>query len=57
MTGPRAPAFIRSAVSSYLAARRRRKIDAAIRGAYRGAADAMAAEIADLIDAQAWPSE
>jgi metal-responsive CopG/Arc/MetJ family transcriptional regulator len=50
-------AFIRSAVSSYLAAKRRRDVDAAIRAAYGGAADAMEAEVADLMDAQAWPRE
>ena len=50
-------AFIRAAVSSYLAAKRRREIDAAIRAAYGRAADAMEAEVADLMDAQAWPRE
>lgn len=50
-------AFVRSAVSSYLAAKQRREIDAAIRAAYGRAADAMEAEVADLMDAQAWPRE
>lgn len=50
-------AFIRSAVSSYLTAKRRRDIDSAIRAAYGGAADAMEAEVTDLMDAQAWPHE
>jgi metal-responsive CopG/Arc/MetJ family transcriptional regulator len=50
-------AFVRSAVSSYLAAKQRREIDAAIRVAYGRAADAMEAEVADLMDAQAWPRE
>jgi len=50
-------AFVRSAVSSYLEAKRRREIDAAIRAAYGAAADAMKAEVADLMDAQAWPRE
>jgi metal-responsive CopG/Arc/MetJ family transcriptional regulator len=45
-------AFIRSAVSSYLAAKRRRETDAAIRAAYCRAADAMEAEVAELMDAQ-----
>jgi metal-responsive CopG/Arc/MetJ family transcriptional regulator len=50
-------AFVRSAVSSYLAAKERREIDAAIRAAYGRAAGAMEAEVADLMDAQAWPRE
>jgi hypothetical protein len=44
-------------VSSYRKAKRRREIDAAIRAAYGRAADAMEAEVADLMDAQAWPRE
>jgi metal-responsive CopG/Arc/MetJ family transcriptional regulator len=50
-------AFIRSAVTSYLDARRRRDVDAAIRAAYGGAAEAIEAEVADLLDAQAWPRD
>lgn len=50
-------AFVRSAVSSYLAAKQRREVDAAIRAAYGPAADAMEAEVAELMDAQAWPRE
>ena len=50
-------AFIRSAVSSYLEAKRRKDVDAAIRAAYGGVADAMQAEVADLVDAQAWPRD
>ncbi len=51
-------AFIRSAVSSYLRAKRRREIDAAIAAAYTGeAGDAMLAEISDLLDAQEWPDD
>ena len=50
-------AFIRSAVSSYLRAKRRREVDAAISAAYTGAADAMMAEVSDLLDAQAWPDD
>jgi metal-responsive CopG/Arc/MetJ family transcriptional regulator len=50
-------AFIRSAVSSYLEAKRRKDVDAAIRAAYGGVADAMEAEVADLVDAQAWPRD
>ena len=50
-------AFVRSAVSSYLAAKRRRAIDSAIGAAYGGVADAMEAEVSDLLDAQAWPHD
>jgi metal-responsive CopG/Arc/MetJ family transcriptional regulator len=50
-------AFIRSAVSSYLAAKGRREIDAAIRAAYGSAADEMQAEVAGLMEAQAWPRD
>ena len=49
-------AFVRSAVSSYLDAKRRRDVDTAIRAAYGGAEDEMQAEVADLMDAQAWPA-
>lgn len=50
-------AFIRSAVSSYLRAKQRREVDAAIAAAYTGAADAMLAEVTDLLDAQEWPDD
>lgn len=50
-------AFVRSAVSSYLAAKRRKAIDLAIGAAYGEAADAMEAEVSDLLDAQAWPRD
>jgi metal-responsive CopG/Arc/MetJ family transcriptional regulator len=50
-------AFIRSAVASYLEAKRRKDVDAAIRAAYGGVADAMEAEVAGLGDAQAWPHD
>ncbi len=50
-------AFIRSAVSSYLRAKRRREVDSAIAAAYAGAGDAMLAEVSDLLDAQAWPED
>lgn len=50
-------AFVRSAVSSYLAAKRQKAIDLAIGAAYGDAADAMAAEVSDLLDAQAWPCD
>lgn len=50
-------AFVRSAVSSYLAAKQRNAIDAAIGAAYGGAADAMETEVSGLLDAQAWPHD
>ena len=50
-------AFVRAAVESYLRAKERRRIDEAIGAAYGGDADAMLAEVEDLMDAQAWPEE
>lgn len=50
-------AFVRSAVSSYLDAKRRRDVDTAIRAAYGGAKDDVQAEVAQLMDAQAWPRD
>jgi metal-responsive CopG/Arc/MetJ family transcriptional regulator len=48
-------AFVRSAVTSYLAARQRKEVDLAIAAAYGDAADAMKAEVSELLDTQAWP--
>jgi metal-responsive CopG/Arc/MetJ family transcriptional regulator len=50
-------AFIRSAVASYLRAKRRKEVDAAIAAAYADVADTMEAEVSDLLDAQAWPDD
>ena len=50
-------AFVRSAVSSYLEAKRRRDVDAAIHAAYGGAEDELRAEVAGLMDAQTWPRD
>lgn len=50
-------AFIRSAVTLYLEAKRRREIDAAIRRAYDKRDAEMLSEIESLIEAQAWPEE
>lgn len=50
-------AFIRSAVELYLAARERRQIDAELTRAYHGQADALLAEIEDLLAEQSWPSD
>jgi len=47
--------FVRSAITRYLAAKERRQIDARIVAAYRDNADELAGEVADLIDAKAWP--
>ena len=48
-------AFIRSAARLYLRAKKEREIDAQIRQAYAGEADAMLAEIHDLLEDQHWP--
>lgn len=48
-------AFVRSAVELYLTAKERREIDSAIERGYGGEADALLAEIEDLIGDQAWP--
>ncbi len=50
-------AFVRSAVTSYLAAKQRKAVDLAIAAAYGGAADSMEAEVSELVDAQAWPCD
>lgn len=50
-------AFIRSAIELYLSAKEQRRIDSQIEKAYRGEADAMLAEVEDLIDAQVWPND
>jgi hypothetical protein len=47
---------MRSAAERYLRARQRAQIDARIRAAYAGVADAMRQEI-DHLDAQAWPED
>lgn len=48
-------AFIRNAVSTYLQAKERRDVDAAIRRAYEAKADDVVEEVEDIIEAQAWP--
>lgn len=50
-------AVVRSALRLYLAAKRRRSIDAAIRRAYGGRADELLDEVTSLMEAQAWPDE
>lgn len=49
-------AFIRSAVEVYLEAKQRQTVEAAIRRAYDGQADAMLDEVAELLDPQSWPT-
>jgi metal-responsive CopG/Arc/MetJ family transcriptional regulator len=48
-------AFIRNAVSTYLQAKERRDVDAAIRKAYEANADELLDEVESLVGAQAWP--
>ena len=50
-------AFIRNAVRSYFRSKERAAIDARIRAAYGGRADAMLAEVSDLLGRQAWPRD
>lgn len=50
-------AFIRSAVILYLRAKERRDIEARIAAAYGAESQAVQDEIADLVEAQAWPGE
>jgi metal-responsive CopG/Arc/MetJ family transcriptional regulator len=50
-------AFVRSAIESYLRARKRREIDEAISSAFGKHADAMLDEVNGLRDAQAWPDD
>ena len=50
-------AFIRRAVRTYLREKERRHIDDRLRDAYSGVADAMLAEVGDLLGAQVWPDE
>lgn len=48
-------AFIRDAVRFYLTARERHELEIGLARAYRGKADAMFDEVAELIGAQQWP--
>jgi len=50
-------AFVRAAVERYLAAKERQKLETQIAAAYRGRADEMLAETADLVDVQEWPED
>jgi metal-responsive CopG/Arc/MetJ family transcriptional regulator len=50
-------AFIRSAIESYLRAKKRREIDQAIATAFGQHADEMLDEVDGLLDAQAWPDD
>lgn len=48
-------AFIRDAVRFYLTARERHELETGLARAYRGEADAMLDEVAELIGTQKWP--
>lgn len=48
-------AFVRVAVRYYLAEKERRELEERLARAYEGQADAMAAEVAELIGTQEWP--
>ncbi len=50
-------AFIRSAIETYLRARRRQEIDAQLAAAYDGRADEVLEDVSDLIGEQEWPPE
>jgi metal-responsive CopG/Arc/MetJ family transcriptional regulator len=50
-------AFVRSAIELYLRVKERKHIEAQILTAYTGQADALSADLADLIAMQAWPRE
>jgi metal-responsive CopG/Arc/MetJ family transcriptional regulator len=50
-------AFVRSAVELYLTAKQRRRTEERIALAYRGQADELLAEAADLMEIQAWPED
>ena len=49
--------FVRSAIELYLKVKARRRLEAQIIASYGGQADALAAEVSDLIEVQAWPPE
>jgi metal-responsive CopG/Arc/MetJ family transcriptional regulator len=49
--------FVRSAIEFYLEVKNRKQIEAQILAAYGGQADVLAADVSDLIEAQAWPHE
>jgi metal-responsive CopG/Arc/MetJ family transcriptional regulator len=50
-------AFLKTAVTRYLASKARRRVDEQIATAYAGSAESSVAEIADFVDAQSWPDE
>ena len=50
-------AFVSAAIERYLAAKRRRDIDAQLAKAYKGHADAALAAVVDFIERQAWPDD
>ena len=50
-------AFVRAAVSLYLRAKERKRIDEAIERAYGGQADALLEEMTTLMESQSWPKK
>ena len=50
-------AFVRSAIESYLRAKKRREIDESISSSFREDAEAMLDEVDVLLDAQTWPDD
>jgi metal-responsive CopG/Arc/MetJ family transcriptional regulator len=48
-------AFIREAVEHYFDVKERRELEASLRRAYEGQADAVLDEVAELIGTQEWP--
>ncbi len=50
-------AFVRSAVVTYLSAKKRRAVDDAIRKAYESDAEPMVTEVESLLENQAWPED
>jgi metal-responsive CopG/Arc/MetJ family transcriptional regulator len=50
-------AFVRSVVRVYLAAKEQREIEAELLKAYRGQADSLLNEVAELLAGQSWPKE
>lgn len=51
------PNLSRSVIELHLTARERRQIDSRLARAYQDEADALLAEIEDLLDVQSWPSD
>jgi metal-responsive CopG/Arc/MetJ family transcriptional regulator len=50
-------AFIRAAVEAYLAAKERQEVESRLTQPYAGGADAMLAEVTELLGRQSWPAD